>query len=99
MSFMPNNHLHGRNLIAQYILSSRQSGAFLRYSEYAYIDKWLELGDEDSLMLVLEDLLNNLYNKPHNGHPPSLALIDKKVCSRLIQINEASSRARKTEIL
>ena len=82
MSIMPSQQLQGRHLIAQYIVERRQKGSFLRYSEYELIDQWLELGDESTVLLTLEDLLNKLYSRP-GREQASMSLIHKKVCERL----------------
>lgn len=98
MTFMPTDYLHGRQLIAQFILEKRRSGSFLRYSEYEYIDHWLELADENTLLLTLEHILTELYSKERKGHPPSLRVIHKKVCLKLSQLKQRAAKKTLEEL-
>ena len=84
MSYIPSSGLKGRRLIAQYIISIRQSGITLPYSEYQYIDRWLELGSEDEVLMVLDDILPPLFEKSKGRHPPSLKFAHQQVCRRII---------------
>ncbi|NRA64369.1 MAG: hypothetical protein HRU19_07785 [Pseudobacteriovorax sp.] len=92
MTFIPDKHLNGRNLIAQFILLHRKRGLFLPYSEYSYIDKWLALAEsDDQLLLVLSDIIPYFYKARADWtHPPSLKLVDQKICRILM----AKSRRR-----
>ena len=84
MSFIPHQELCGRNLIAHFVIDKREKGAFLPYSEYQFIDAWLNMGTEDELLLILEELLPKLYSRSEKrSYPRSLARIDKQVQTKL----------------
>lgn len=89
MSFIPDHSLKGRHLIAQFVLHHRKSGLMLPYNEYEYIDRWLKLTDsEDRLLLILSDIIPQFFKDRRDwSHPPSLKLIDQKVCKMLIAKN------------
>ena len=84
MSFIPSQNLHGRHMIAQFVLEKRAKGTVLPYSEYQYIDAWLKLGAEDDLLLILDDILPRLYaNSKARAYPASLSKIDRQVQAKL----------------
>jgi hypothetical protein len=86
MTFIPEHNLKGRHLIAQFVLHHRKRGLVLPYSEYDFIDKWLKLtASEDQLLLLLSDIVPKFYQDRQDWtHPPSLKLIDSKVCKMLM---------------
>lgn len=89
MSFIPRESLTGRNLIAQFIIESRPKGAILPYSEYQFIEQWLKIGNDNDLLLILDELLPRLYKDgKERAYPPSLARINKQVCTRLMGIQK-----------
>ncbi len=93
MSFIPEQNLTGRHLVAQFILSHRKKGHVLPYIEYEYIGKWLRLaeGEEDQLLLILSEIIPQFFKERQDwSYPPSLKIIDQKVCRILI----AKSRRR-----
>lgn len=81
MSYVPESHLQGQNLIVQYLVEFRGRGHFLPYDDHLIIRRWLERCDDaDTLLLVLADFIPAFYGKNNlTAQPPSLKRLDRKV--------------------
>ena len=81
MSYVPESHLQGQNLIVQYLIEYRGRGHFLPYDDHIIIRRWLEQCDDaDTLLLILSDIIPPFYEKAaHLSQPPALKRLDNKV--------------------
>jgi hypothetical protein len=74
-----------RNLIAQFILSWRNSGHFLPYEDHEVIDEWLRINHDTELLLkVLSEILPGFYQGKNSGSKSQpLKLISRRVTSKI----------------
>ena len=84
-----------KQVIVNYILSIKGRGAFLPYSDYAVIDKWLQIcPDPFTIILALDDLLKGSRNEKDFGKLlRNLCIIDKKLMPHLKAQNLSSKAA------
>ena len=86
MSLINHDDLDDIGVLSHYIIQLRGSGHFLPYDDYALLEKWLkEAGDLDSLLVILSEILPDLYGSTtFKKRPvPRLTMVDKKVCRRI----------------
>lgn len=85
MSLIDTRKLTDEALITQLILECRGSGLFLPYSDHEIIQNWIKsTPDIDRLLLILADLLPQVYKKDtKRGTPPRLQSIDRLVRRQL----------------
>ena len=75
------NDLSSAQLVAEFVLAHKSSGAFLSHHDYRLIQKWLDhCPDVDFLLLLLSDQLPTLYER--NPRSP-LQAIDKTIMRRI----------------
>ncbi len=81
MSYVPESHLQGQNLIVQYLIECRGRGHFLPYDDHILIRRWLQqCEDADTLLLILADIIPPFYEAAaHRSQPPSLKRLDQKI--------------------
>ena len=68
MSILELDNLSKEELIAQFIIESKEKGFFLLYSDYDLISMWLkEAGDDpDMVLLVLSEILPDYLERYNN---------------------------------
>ena len=87
MSILELDKLSKEELIAQFIIESKETGFFLLYSDYDLISIWLkEAGDDpDMVLLVLSEILPD-YIKKHKNRSGKLSLkgIHRRVLKAIV---------------
>jgi hypothetical protein len=73
------------NLIAQFIISWRDSGHFLPYEDYEVIEEWLRINsDTDLILRTLSELLPKFYEKKSQGSKTMpLKMLSRKVAAKI----------------
>lgn len=81
MSYLPDAHMQGQNLIVQYIIECRGRGHFLPDEDHRVIGKWMRhCEDAETLLLILADLAPAFFARSTTvSRPPSLLRLDQKV--------------------
>jgi hypothetical protein len=83
VSFTDPDSMTPAELVAQYVLGLKGSALFLPYQDYAVIDEWLTNSrDVDELLLVLSEVLPNLFDAG-SRKKPSLVAVQGFVLKRL----------------
>lgn len=87
MSILELDNLSKEELIAQFIIESKEKGFFLLYSDYDLISVWLkEAGDDpDMVLLVLSEMLPD-YIEKHKNRSGKLSLkgIHRRVLKAIV---------------
>lgn len=84
MSFYDLNKLSERELIAQFILEARGTGAFLSHTDCKIIEDWLfaAKGDSDLILFLLSEELANA-EEAGSKKSKNLKFLDKKIKLRI----------------
>jgi hypothetical protein len=89
MSILELDKLNSEELIAQFIIESKEKGFFLSYSDYELISIWLKVADKDpdTVLLVLSEILPNYMakNKERSGKC-SLKGINHSVLKAIVDV-------------
>lgn len=89
MSFYDLSKLSPEELIAQFVLESKNSGAFLSYNDYKIIEHWLEVSNHDADLVLF--LLSEEFEKGQQElgskkkYSQSLKILEKKISNKIIK--------------
>lgn len=93
MSFYDLSTLSNEELIAQFIIESKDSGCSLSYSDYEIIDRWLYKAQNDVdliLLLLYEEIQSDVPTiKKEKPKFKSLKALEKKI---LVRIKDAKKK-------
>lgn len=80
-------------LIHDHIIECRGRGHCLPQTEIDLIQSWMVAAAQvEDVILALDDFLPKLFSGPNTTVPPSLRRIDKKVRSRLLELQQRQAQ-------
>ena len=86
MSYYDLSSLSNEELIAQYFIERRNSGAFLSYHEYKIIDAWLAAAENDTkLVLYLLHKEFEIQDEGSDTRARTLKSLHRKILNKIIK--------------
>ncbi len=77
-------NLSSPELIAQFVLECRDTGAFLPYGDYSVIQEWvMAMPDIEHLLLILADTLPEYFSNASGRTPRGLRGARKKILQKI----------------